>query len=599
MSMIARLPFFALLVGLAAPAVAQSAPALAPLATIVPAKAAFDKLLADHWHWWLSQHPVEATTLGVRSWDDRLEDLSVAAFDARAATAAGFAARLKAIDTAALSPADRVSAEVLARTLDAEVEWNRHDGRLRLFTNREGFHTGFANLPEQVPLFTQADYKSYVARLEAFPVQVDQAIATTRLAAERGWALPCVVLDNFAPGVRAVAEPVDKSRFMKPFATRPQTIAPADWAALSARARKAVADGVNPAYLRFADAFEADYLPRCTKSVGISQVPGGVAFYEWRTREETTTNLTPAEIHELGLSEVARIRAEMGTVARRAGFPSREAYVRHLRTDPRYYAKSPQELMAAAAYWAKVADGWMPKLFGTLPRLPYGLQEIPPEIAPYTTTAFYRPGAALAGRAGTYFVNTSKLNERPLFELPALTIHEAVPGHHQQIALQQELDLPEFRRNAVFFTAFVEGWGLYSERLGIEMGVYADPANDMGRLSYEMWRACRLVVDTGMHSKGWTKAQAVAFMTDNTALSATNIDAEVNRYIAWPAQALAYKVGELKIRGLRQAAEAKLGSAFDLRAFHDVVLGSGAVPLDVLERQVNAWIAAPQAGAAP
>ncbi len=560
-------------------------------------KAEFDRLLADHWRWVLETNPVFATSVGVRDFDSRLDDLSVAAMDRETKAAEGFAARLAAIDTKALAGQDRISAEILARLLARQIEASGFPARLRLFTNREGWHTGFATLPERMPFFTPADYESYVLRLEAFPAQADQAIATTRLAATSGWALPCVVLDNFAPTVRAVAVPVPENRFWKPFVTRPQTIPEADWARLSARARAAIETGVNPAYLRFAESFERDYLPACRREVGISAVPGGRAYYQWAAREQTTTDMTPDQIHDLGLREVARIRAEMEAVAKRAGFPSREAYVQHLRTDPRYYAKTPQELMAAASSWAKIADGWMPRLFGKLPRLPYTLEAIPAETAPYTTTAYYQPGSSAAGRAGVYFVNTSKLDERPLFELPALTIHEAVPGHHHQIALAQELDLPPYRRHLSRFTAFSEGWGLYSERLGIEMGVYAEPANDMGRLSYEMWRAARLVVDTGMHWKGWSKAQAVAFMMDNTALSAANIDAEVNRYIAWPAQALAYKVGELKIRALRAEAEAALGPRFDLRAFHDAVLENGAIPLDLLEAHVRAWIAAEKAKA--
>jgi uncharacterized protein (DUF885 family) len=282
----------------------------------------------------------------------------------------------------------------------------------------------------------------------------------------------------------------------------------------------------------------------------------------------------------------------MVEVATKAGFPSREAFIQDLRTNPKYYAKTPEELMRAVAREAKRIDGEMPKLFTLLPRLPYGIKEIPAEIAPGTTTAYYNSGSPEQGIAGFYFVNTSKLDQRPLWEVPALTVHEAVPGHHHQIALQQELPMPDWRKHGTFFTAFVEGWGLYSERLGIEMGLYDTPAKDMGRLSYEMWRATRLVVDTGLHSKGWSKQQAVDFMRDNSALTEANIDAEVNRYHSGPGQALAYKIGELKIRGLREKAETELGDRFDLRRFHDAVLGRGSVPLDILEAQVEAWIAA-------
>jgi uncharacterized protein (DUF885 family) len=281
----------------------------------------------------------------------------------------------------------------------------------------------------------------------------------------------------------------------------------------------------------------------------------------------------------------------MDQVAHDAGYPSRQAMVAKMRSDPKYYAKRPEELMAAAALVAKTNDGKMPTLFGRLPRLPYGVKPIPLAEAEGNTTAYYVQGSPDAGVAGTYFVNTTHLEQRPLWELPALTSHEAVPGHHNQISLQQELEIPTWRKYNAFFTAFVEGWGLYSERLGIDMGIYDTPEKNMGRLSYEMWRACRLVVDTGIHAKHWSKEQAVAFMKENTALTDANIDAEVNRYISNPGQALAYKLGELKIRELRTKAEKELGPKFDIRRFHDAVLGQGSVPLDALEAQVDAWIA--------
>ncbi len=560
-------------------------------ATATPA-ADFKALLADHWRWWLAENPTSATIIGERAHDSQLEDLSIAAMDRSAAEAARLQKRLAAIPKSGLSAEDAVSADILDRLLARQIEANGYPARTMLFTNREGFHTGFGSLPRQLPFFTRADYDSYLTRLDAFPIQMDQAIATTRVTIADGYVLPCVVLDGFEAGIRQIVEPADQSRFYAPFKTRPATITEADWVPLQARAKAAIEGRVNPAYTRFADFIAKDYVPACSKTVGISDRKRGQDYYALRARTETTTNLTPDQIHTIGLSEVARIRAEMETVAKAAGFPSREAYIAHLRTDPKYYATTPEALMEAASRQAKIADGWMPRLFGKLPRLPYGLREIPADIAPGTTTAFYQPGSASAGAAGTYYVNTSKLNERPLFELPALTIHEAVPGHHHQIALAQELDIPDFRRHAAFFTAFVEGWGLYSERLGIEMGMYDTPARDMGRLSYEMWRATRLVVDTGMHSKGWSRDRAIAFMLDNTALSKANIEAEINRYISWPGQALAYKIGELKIRELRQEAEKTLGTRFDIRAFHDMVLESGAIPLDVLETKAKAWMAA-------
>jgi uncharacterized protein (DUF885 family) len=321
----------------------------------------------------------------------------------------------------------------------------------------------------------------------------------------------------------------------------------------------------------------------------VSATPGGAAYYAFRVRSETTTDLTPAQVHALGLAEVARIGAGMDSVARAAGAPDRRAYVDRLRTEARHYAASPEALLAAAATLAKRIDGEMPRYFGRLPRLPYTVRPIPAAVAEGTTTAYYGSGSPEGGRAGTYWVNTSKLDQRPLYELPALTLHEAVPGHHHQIALAQELDLPPFRRHGAAFAAFTEGWGLYAESLGTAMGLYDTPERLMGRLSYEMWRACRLVVDTGIHAYGWTRDSAVAYMLANTALSRANVEAEVNRYVTWPGQATAYKVGELRIRALRARAERRLGARFDLRGFHDAVLAAGPVPLDVLEAQVDAW----------
>lgn len=562
-------------------------------AAVATPDADFSALLADHWAWWLDQRPVAATTLGERdpARDARLSDLSLEAMDRSAADATQFRARLSAIPRSGLSPDNRLSADILDRILAEQVADNRHKARARLFTTYAGFHTGFSSLPGRLPFFTTADFESYAARLEAFGPQVDQAIITTRVAIADDQVLPCAVLDGFETAIRGNVAPAAQSRFLAPFSSRPAAITEADWSALKARATRAVETSVNPGYTRFADFFAAEYRPACAKEVGIAARPGGRDYYVHRARTETTTDLTPDQIHRIGLDEVARIRAEMGKVAKAAGFATREAYIAHLRSDPQFYATTPEALMAEASRQAKIADGWMPRLFGKLPRLPYGLAEIPAHIAPGTTTAYYMPGSATSGQAGTYFVNTSKLNERPLFELPALTIHEAVPGHHHQIALQQELDLPKFRRHGASFTAYTEGWGLYSERLGIEMGMYDTPARDMGRLSYEMWRATRLVVDTGMHWKGWTKQQAIDFMLDNTALSAANIEAEVNRYISWPGQALGYKIGEIRIRALRAEAERALGPRFDLRAFHDTILESGSIPLDLLEQRVRAWIA--------
>lgn len=549
-------------------------------------------VIADHWTWWLSINPVQATSLGVRDFDDQLRDISLAEQDREARTAQMFLDRLGSIPNGELSEADLTNKGVLTRMLFEQIEGNRYGQRMMLFTTYDGWHQSFAGMADNLPFRTRADYESYLKRLSLYPRLNGEAIAISRQAVVKGFVQPCDAMGGFEDTIKgAVAGKPEETRFFGPFnRARPLDVNDADWTAMKARAISLIRDVIAPEYAKFAQFYLTEYKPKCRKTVGASAMHGGAGWYAFQARSHTTTTMTPEQIHAIGLSEVARIRAEMVKISTDAGYSSREAFIAKLRTDPAYYAKTPEELMASASRVAKQIDGKMPEFFGKLPRLPYGVREIPKETAETTTTAYYNPGSPESGIAGTYYVNTSKLNQRPLWELPALTAHEAVPGHHNQIALQQELALPAFRKNAAGFTAFVEGWGLYAEHLGIEMGLYDTPEKNMGRLSYEMWRACRLVVDTGMHAKGWTKAQAVAFMRDNSALSDANIEAEVNRYISWPGQALGYKLGELKFRELRARAEKELGTNFDLRRFHDAALGQGPVPLDVLERQINDWI---------
>ncbi len=550
-------------------------------------------LLDDHWQWALRESPRLASSVGVRDYDTELGDVSLAAEDRRAADAQRFLDRLEAIPDAGLDAAGRVNKGILRRLLRNDIEGNRFGQRMILFTSYSSPWQGLAGLGEDLSFRSKADYANYLTRLGKFPAMNAELIAITARAVKEGYVQPCVTLTNFERTLTGViTADATQSRFYAPFKNpRPADASDAEWAALQQRARDVITGTLNPEYRKAADFYTRAYQPACARSVGVSAQPNGRDFYAFRVRQMTTTDLTPDQIHDIGLKEVARIRAEMEATAKEAGFASREAFIAELRTNPKYYATTPEELLAASSRQAKIIDGLMPQYFGRLPRLPYGVKPIPAETAEGTTTAYYGPGSPENGLAGFYFVNTSKLDQRPLWELPALTLHEAVPGHHHQIALQQELDLPPLRKYLAFFTAFTEGWGLYAERLGIEMKLYDTPEKNMGRLSYEMWRACRLVVDTGIHAKGWTKEQAVAFMTDNTALSAANIDAEVNRYISWPGQALGYKLGELKIRELRAKAEAALGPRFDLRAFHDAVVGQGSVPLDVLERQIDDWIA--------
>jgi uncharacterized protein (DUF885 family) len=549
-------------------------------------------VLDDHWAWTLKNSPRLATELGVRDYDKRLGELSAESLDRSTAEMKALIARLEKIDPATLDAAEKANRDILLTDLRTSVEGMAFSQKYMLFTNRGGWHSGFSGFPDDAPFFTKADYESYVARLADYARLNAEGIATSRLALTQGNTQYCESMRGFEKSIAAhiVTDP-EKSVFMKPFRTKPASISEADFADLKARASSAIMGKVVPAYHAFFDFYTKDYAPKCRKAPGISSLKNGRAYYDHRIRDQTTTRKSADEIHALGLSEVARIRAEMEEVVKQAKFNgTRKEYVAYLRSDPKFAAKTPEDLVAANQAFMKRIDGFMPKLFGRLPRLPYTVLAMPDDVAEGNTTAYYEPGAAAVGRAGVYRVNTTKLPERYLFEIPALAIHEAVPGHHHQIALQQELDLPNFRRHTSFFTAFVEGWGLYSERLGIEMGMYDTPEKNYGRLSYEMWRACRLVVDTGLHAKGWTRQQAIDYMLDNTALSRTNIEAEVDRYISWPGQALAYKIGELKIRELRTRAEKTLGDTFDIRAFHDAVLENGAVPLDVLEAHIDSWI---------
>ncbi|GMN12438.1 DUF885 domain-containing protein [Altererythrobacter sp. MTPC7] len=557
----------------------------------------YTDLREEIWQATLDSSPQLATSVGDRRGDGKLGDLSLEEYDRQVAENRAFLDRLNAIDESALPEDLRIDYAILKRSFEDNIEGAAFDqNRYVIFTNRGGWFTWFASLPYRSPLFTAEDYESYVSRLEAFAAVNADGIARSREAVTRGLTQPCGPMEGLEDRIsQQIVDDYTQSPFWSPFAEKPSTIGDDEWEALKDRASVALEEAVFPSYRDFRDFYVEEYLPECrTGTPGILATPGGEDYYAYRVRSFTTTDMTPDEVHELGLSEVARIRSEMAEVAASAGFDSREAYIEHLRTDPQYYMTDADEYVRYVQALAKEIDGWMPKLFGTLPRQPYTVSPIPAAQAPGNTTAYYESGSLDTGAAGIYRINTTELDQRPLWELPALGVHEAVPGHHHQIALQQELDIHPLRANGTFFTAFVEGWGLYSERLGIEMGLYDTPAKEMGRLSYEMWRAARLVVDTGIHAKGWSKQEAVDFMLDNTALSPGNIDAEVNRYITWPGQALAYKIGELKIRELRTRAEEALGSDFDLRSFHDAVLENGSVPLSVLDAHIDRWIASQQ-----
>lgn len=554
---------------------------------------ALARLLEEAWQFDLKEDPLFATEVGEHSANDRLPRERPEDARRRIDKKREFLERLAMIDRAKLPRADQINYDIFRRQLEDQIADFRFQAHLMPITNRSGFHIEFPDFRRRIPLKSARDYRNYLDRLAAFDQYTRDHIELLREGVRAGITLPAVTLEGALEPIRAhlVNDPAS-SLFYDPLKSMPESISPGEREELVDAAKTAIEHGIVPGYRRFAEFMEREYLPAARGSIGASALPNGREFYRYRVKRFTTLDLTPDEVHHRGLAEVDRIRREMQVVIEKSDFKGDfAAFVQHLRSEPKFYASSPEALMKETALVLKKMDGQLPKLFGKLPRTPYGIREIPAYIAPRTTTAYYSPPTGDGTEAGFYYVNTYDLKSRPLYEIEALSLHEAVPGHHLQIALQQEMTgMPPFRRFAGV-TAFVEGWGLYSERLGLETGFYQDPYSDFGRLSYEMWRACRLVVDTGMHYLGWTREQAIDFMAANTALTLHNIRAEVDRYIAWPGQALAYKIGELKIRELRARAERELGNRFDVRQFHDVVLGSGAVPLDVLEENVKLWLA--------
>ncbi len=550
------------------------------------------QLFDESWEFGLAEDPLFATHAGDNRYNDRLPSESLADQQRRLAAEKAFLARLEKIPRDQLERADQVHYDIFARQKRDAIAEAGFKSYLMPITNRSGFHVSFPELPLHMPLDTVQDYDNYLTRLRAFDRYTDENIELMREGIKQGYVLPSVVLADFDKVIQPhVVDDPQQSLLYKPLARFPDGIGDADQKRLQAEGQQAIAEHVVPGFRKLLTFMTDEYLPAAREQIGASALPDGREFYRHRVRHFTTLDIDPQAVHDTGLAEVRRIKAEMRDVLKRVDFQGDlPAFVEFLRNDPRFYADTPEQLLKETSLVLKRMDGELPKLFGKLPRTPYGIREIPEFIAPRTTTAYYQPPAGDGTRAGFYYVNTYNLKSRPLFEIEALSLHEAVPGHHLQIALQQELEnQPPFRRFA-HATAFVEGWGLYAERLGLEVGFYQDPYRDFGRLSYEMWRACRLVVDTGMHYLGWTRQQAIQFMADNTALSMHNITAEVDRYIAWPGQATAYKMGELKIRALRKQAEDQLGDRFDVRKFHDAVLAGGAVPLDVLEDNVAAYI---------
>ncbi len=565
---------------------------LAGANALADAATEFGELLAEHWEWTLANDPVMASTSGDRRYNRDWQDLSIAAIEERHQARREFLRRAYALDRDALEAGDQLNYELFRRLLQDRVDRFQFNGHLMPFSQRGGVQT-LHTLTSQLPLATVQDYDDWLARLGKFGELVEQTIDLAERGRRADYTSPHVLMERIPAqiDVQLVDDPAD-SPFFRPFANLPDTIPAAERERLQAAAAEVIEDTVLPAYRKLDRYFNDRYLPAARDSVGLSVLPNGAAWYEHLARSFTTTRMSPDEIHRLGLEEVARLRTEMQSIIEEVGFDgSFEDFLEHLRTDPQFYYDDPDDLYRAYLATSKRIDPELVKLFGKLPRMPYGVKPIPDEIAPDTTTAYYTRPAADGSRAGIYWVNLYRPEVRPKYEIEVLSVHEAMPGHHLQIALQQELeDIPAFRR-FMGFTAFVEGWGLYSERLGYDLGLYEDPYSRFGQLTYDMWRAVRLVVDTGLHYKGWTRQQAIDFFKDNAAKTEHDIVNEIDRYIGNPGQALAYKVGQLKILTLRKRAETELGERFDIRAFHDELLGAGALPLDLLELRMDGWIA--------
>jgi uncharacterized protein (DUF885 family) len=559
------------------------------------ADARFARLAADEWAWRLEQFPQLATSVGNALHDDRLERVDAASRTDRLQRWRDTREALAAIPADQMSAAARIDRAVFENQLNGFIAAIESHADLMPLNSDSSFYGPLADLRDAQPLRDATEYRRFIARLADIPRFLREHIALMREGLAAGYTVPQVVLEGRDQPLAAIAGVTEAAAtpFWRPFAAFAPGVATTQRAALQEEARRVIVQQVLPAYAELLAFMRDIYVPNARQTTAACDLPGGEAFYAAQIRHYTTLPLSAEEIHQRGLREVARILGEMHQVKASTGFEGDlPAFLQFLRTDPQFQARTPQELLAQASWIAKRIDGLLPKFFGVLPRQPYGVAPVPEDIAPFYTTGRYVPAPQPTGCAGMYWVNTHALESRPLYTLAALTLHEAVPGHHLQIALAGELaDQPPFRRHG-FVDAYGEGWALYAEHLGNEMGVYLTPYEQFGRLTYEMWRAARLVVDTGLHARRWSRDDARAYLLAHTALSAHEVATEVDRYISWPGQALSYKIGEITIRELRARAEQRLGMRFDLRAFHDAVLALGSVPLGILEEQVDAWIAA-------
>jgi uncharacterized protein (DUF885 family) len=559
-----------------------------------------NKIIAEEWQWQLRDDPETATFVGERGHDDRLMDRSAAAWQKRREHNRETLERIEAIERTKLGADDQLNYDLFLLQTKLAVEGDRFPYELVPLDQMGGLYSLLSELAQRIPRDTVKDHENFIARMRAFPRAVDETIALLKRGLAMGLTPPRVILRDVAEGIgnQITDDPAKSPIYTLAFTNFRPSIPQAEQERLQKEAQQVLRADVLPAMRKLHAFWTAEYEPKTRETIAWTSVPQGKEWYPYRVRQETTTDMTPEEIHTLGLAEVKRIRAEMEKIRAQTGFTGTlEEFFTFLRTDPRFYYTTREELLVAYRDIAKRIDPELTRLFGRIPRLPYGVIPIPSYSEKTQTTAYYNQGSPESHRPGYFYVNLYDLPSRPKWEMEALSLHESVPGHHFQIALAQELEqLPPFRRNGDF-TAFVEGWGLYAESLGPELGMYSDPYSRFGQLTYQMWRAVRLVVDTGMHAKGWTRQQAIDYFVANSSKPLHDIEVEIDRYLAWPGQALAYKLGELKIKELRAKAEHDLGADFDVRAFHDAVLGAGPLPLSVLETRMNDWVRSRKSGA--
>lgn len=550
------------------------------------------ELFKKEWQNRLNDNPVLANSYGDMSKPSALIDVSKKAYLVRLKNNQVFLTTLKSIPYKKLTAENKINYDIFEKQIRyniSQIEFKTYEIP---FLADSGFHTSMSWLPKQTKFTDLNSYYHYLDRLENIPQFFNQNIINMNAGLKRGYSMPEVVMKGFAEVIHQTGnKKIEESEFWQPFNKLPKQFSDRDTTKLKKRAKKVIGKTLLPAYQSLAEYFEQQYIPNTKKLLGAYDFPNGAKYYQSKIAHYTTTNMTAKQIHTLGIKEVERIRGEMDEIIKQVKFRGDfKTFLKFLRESSQFYAKTPEELLKEASYIAKKMDGQLPKFFTKLPRQPYTVEPVPEAIAPKYTTGRYISAPLDSDRPGTYWVNTYALDKRPLYVLESLTLHEAVPGHHLQGALNQELsNLPNFRRYS-YISAFGEGWALYCEKLGLEAGFYKDPYSDFGRLSYEMWRAARLVIDTGIHAMGWSREQAIKLLSENSALSIHNITTEVDRYISWPGQALSYKIGELKILELRKKAELELGVKFDIRHFHDAILANGSIPLDILSKQMNDFI---------